>query len=325
MTGSCRPNPCNQPVLPPSSAKSSVQCSGQTPSGQSCSLQCLPGFTPIGVLTMTCTLGVFSPDGIGYCVTVDNFATDATSWRVNPPVRVSYGTRLNITLSSVGNPPSDMVISTFKVNNVLADPNFRVPFLPLQNDTVAILVYVTSPTYGIVALTGFQATVLYIPAAELRSVCPDRILAQVPQSVVIQGAGFFASSSLKCVLNGIASFPALLTNPTTVVCDLLWLNATANQILSLYVTNDGSSDSMLSQVPLSMVIKGACESEKPGSIVTSNGCQCPAGTSDAGASCIACEDGFYQLQILRLGKRYEWQNCEYLRRRLRLCCVLLSR
>jgi hypothetical protein len=245
-------------------------------------------FTPIDSMTMTCLIGSFSFDGIDYCIFVEDITTSGQSSILSPPLRVSSGTRLNISLSATGEPPADMIVSTFTIGVVFAGSNFSVPTLAIENQPAELVVYVNSSSFGVVPLSAFQASVLYLPVPELRSVCPDRILAQVPQSVVIQGSNFYASSSLMCVLNGSLFFPGVLNNPNTVVCDLIWEDATADQVLSLNVANDGTVDSIIvSQTPLLITVKG----EKPGS---SEGCRCPHGTADNDFNCLPCDDGFYQ-------------------------------
>jgi len=56
--GTCVGNPCARPAAKPTYDYS--LCAASTPSGQSCSVECLPGYTLSGKATVTCSLGDFS-------------------------------------------------------------------------------------------------------------------------------------------------------------------------------------------------------------------------------------------------------------------------
>ena len=133
-----------------------------------------------------------------------------------------------------------------------------------------------------------------VSTPSLISVCPDRILANISQTMIVQGM-FPSNVPLSCVLSGAGSilfYDANYLSSTTIACiSLIWPNTTLNQVVQLHVT---VGNSFGIQSGLSITILGACEVTKAGSVPGANGCECPPGTSDNGASCIPCENGYYQ-------------------------------
>ena len=206
-------------------------------------------------------------------------------------VYASYKTVLNITLDwTMGGLPGDIRVSNYTANGVFASSTLGFPLLDSQfaGQNVSVRVYVSSATLGVTnaLLTEFQTNVVQPPG--LRSACPDRILSQVLQTIVVQGVGFVNSPSLACVVNDEYVFPATYSSAFTVTCMVTWPTNITNQAVTLKVANDGEIDRTGEAEFVWVTILGACESTKPGSVASPNGCICPTNTADTLTSCEPC-------------------------------------
>ena len=137
--------------------------------------------------------------------------------------------------------------------------------------------------------------VTYVPVPSMFNLCPGTAIAFVTTEVLINGAGFYNSTSLTCFFEN-TPVPVLFIDSTRVICSITPLNDTTATVL-LEVANDGLS----SGLGVGIRILGACDVIKPGSMVftTTSGpsCECPPGKYDTGSFCQECADGSYQPEV----------------------------
>jgi len=132
----------------------------------------------------------------------------------------------------------------------------------------------------------------FLPLPQLYSVCPNQILSDLPETVVIQGDDFVNTPNLRCIFDENIIIVPVYISAKSVSCTLIYSNRTSPANVNLTLTNDGL---IIANIPLIVNVIGACAKIKPNSIPSGSACICPAGFEDINnAYCQKCPDGFYQ-------------------------------
>jgi len=249
-------------------------------------------------------LNQFEEQGIGYCISA-NISTAASSFP--PPAPAAIAGLANLTASPGtaiqfhafildGGFPSDISFTEIEIEgHALQGTHVEMPaFEEVPSGSLLQgLVYADSAQFGSIVL---PFPIRFVNQPLLTGLCPFNLRVFVEQRIAVQGSGFHSSNDglLRCIVDDAYEFEAIFVREGTVFCILFWRPSEGQLSINVKVTNDGTVPKEQQSQNLNLV--GFCDIEKPGSIITEEGCICPPGTEDSGNGrpCVLCQDGFYQ-------------------------------